>query len=338
MKWFLAALLSGLINGSFPVPMKKVRNWKWEHIWAAWSVWALVILPWLAAWVTVPDLLGVLSTSPEGSVLKTFLVGCAWGVGAITFGMGVDYLGVGLGLATIMGLNTTLGVLIPLCMKGMGAFFTAAGGLIVVGVAIMLAGTVVCGRAGKAKEVALHGSTQDQKGREKPFMTGLIICIIAGVCGALINIGFVIGKPIQDHAVTQGVDALWSSNAVWCVMLSGAFFVNTGFCLYKVHQGGTWSLFSNQTVWNELMSLIMGILWFGGILLFGVSSTMLGKLGASVGFAAFIGMGITAGNLWGILTGEWSGLARPHLKTMMSGVGLLLLGLVVIGFANSLAS
>ncbi|GAG31233.1 unnamed protein product, partial [marine sediment metagenome] len=183
MFWFLLAVIAGLLNGSFTLPMKFVLKWKWEHTWSMWSFWALFILPVAIAFLTVPDLAGVYH-GETSRVLSVFVIGCCWGVGAITFGMGVHYLGMALGFALIMGLTTAVGSLVPLALGQVEDVMTTAGLLIVIGVGIIVLGIAVCSLAGHLKGKSLGNSeNREEVKNNRSFLKGLIICIIAGITG-----------------------------------------------------------------------------------------------------------------------------------------------------------
>ncbi len=342
MFWLLLAVAAGLIQGSFALPMKYTRPWKWEHTWSLWAVWALLIGPWATGAVTVPGLLGVLTEVPAGVLVVTFLVSAVWGVGAIAFGFGIDYLGMALGYAIIAALTTAFGSLIPLLI-GRERVSGAAVAAIVAGVAVMMVGLAVGARAGLLKEQALRaaagaGGASAGNERRKSVTAGLLFCVVAGVGGSLFNIAFVCGRPIQDAAAAVVNEPAFAPNAVWCVSLLGGFFTNVIYCLGLVHRNRDWALFRRPgTGLNWLRTAAMGLMWFGSLLLYGISSARLGPLGPSMGFAIFLGTAILTSNAWGILTGEWRGAGPRPLRLLLASVAVLLAGMVLIAWSRALA-
>jgi len=340
--WILIAVASGIIQGSFTLPMKYTGRWRWENTWGMWSVWALLILPWAIALATVPHLTDVYRSVEPAALTKAFVVGLCWGIGAITFGMGVHYVGIALGFAIIMGLSVAVGSLVPLFMQPEKVFSTA-GLLIIGGVALMMVGIAVGAKAGLLKDKVLAQAAQGQANREdKPMLKGLIICIVAGVCGALINIALVVGAPIQEAArimaVKLGADPIFAPNAVWCISLSGGFVVNFGYCCWLMARNRTWQLFrAERSGINWFYTAAMGLMWMGTFAIYGICAAKMGKLGPAVGFPLFIGMAIITGNLWGLLTGEWKGSGSKPLQQMALGVIILILGMAVIGWSNWLS-
>jgi len=342
MFWLLVAVAAGLIQGSFALPMKYTRPWKWEHTWSLWAVWALLIGPWATGAATVPGLLGVLGDVPAGVLLVTFLVSLLWGVGAIAFGFGIECLGMALGYAIIAALTTAFGSLIPLFI-GRGEVPGQAVGAIVAGVAVMMVGLAVGAWAGLLKEKALQAAAGPSAeavgdGGRKSVAAGLLFCAVAGVGGSLFNIAFVCGRPIQDAAAAVVTEPAFAPNAVWCVSLLGGLFTNVIYCLGLVHRHRDWALFLRPgTGLNWLRTAAMGLMWFGSLVLYGISSAKLGPLGPSVGFAIFLGTAILTSNAWGILTGEWRGAGPRPLRVLMAGVAVLLAGMVLIAWSRALS-
>lgn len=337
--WTLVCVASGIVQGSFTLPMKPAtRTWKWEHTWGMWSVWALLILPWLIGLLTVPRLFEVYTSVPVTTLALTFAVSLGWGIGAITFGMGVDYVGIALGFAIIMGLTTALGSLIPLFMHPEKAF-KPAGVLIIVGVTLMMIGIAIGARAGRLKEKALVAGTGPSAGSGKSIAKGLLICVVAGVCGSWMNLAFVFGAPIQEQAIKFGASPTYAPNAVWCLSLLGGFIVNIAYCARLIARGHTWHLFREErTRLNWIYTAAMGVMWMGSLAIYGICTAKLGDLGPAMGFAIFLGMAIIMGNAWGIVTGEWKGTGAKPLRLMAISVIILLAGMGVIGWSNTLAA
>jgi L-rhamnose-H+ transport protein len=343
MLWILVAVAAGVIQGSFTLPMKYTGKWKWENTWGMWSVWALLILPWAIAYATVPHLADVFRSVSPASLASAFAIGLCWGIGAITFGMGVHYVGIALGFAIIMGLSVALGSLIPLFMQP-EKVLSSAGLLIIGGVALMMVGIAVGARAGLLKDKAMARSAKGVTSPEdKPMLKGLIICVVAGACGALINIALVVGAPIQAAAermaLNVGADPTFAPNAIWCISLSGGFIVNFGYCGWLMRTNGTWRCFrAEKGGINWVHTAAMGLMWMGTFAIYGICTAKTGKLGPSIVFPLFIGMAVITGNLWGLLTGEWKGSGSKPLQQMALSVFILLAGMGVIGWSNALSA
>src|SRR6476620_10965099 len=105
--------IGGFASGSFYMPYKKVRGWSWESYWIVGGLFSWLIVPPLAAWLTIPNFSEIIAHTPTSTLFYTFLFGLLWGVGGLTYGLGVRYLGVALGSSIILGLCMVFGSLIP---------------------------------------------------------------------------------------------------------------------------------------------------------------------------------------------------------------------------------
>lgn len=150
--------LGGLAAASFYIPLNKVRNWTWESYWLANGLFAWLIAPFVVAQLTVPGFWSVLKGSPASSLLWCYLFGLLWGVGGLTFGLTMRYLGMSLGYSLALGYTAAFGTIIPPIY--FRTFFDMlrqpSGRVTFGGVLVCLAGIAVVGRAGMLKEQKLR--------------------------------------------------------------------------------------------------------------------------------------------------------------------------------------
>lgn len=330
MFWFVLAVAAGVMNGSFTLPMKYTRKWEWEHTWGMWSVWALLVLPFLAGVLTVPNI-SEIYRGELARLLLVFVIGCGWGIGAITFGMGVHYLGIAIGFAVIMGLTTSVGSLVPLIFLSLDDFDVFTFLIVLVGVLLIIFGICICSFAGHLRDK--HSEITPEK---KSFLKGLIICIIAGLAGPCINFAFIYGMPFIEKANTMETSSMFSANVVWLAALPGGFLINFGYCCYLMNKNKNAKLLlAKDTKTHWFLTLLMGLAWFGSIMLYGIATTKLGRLGPAVGWAAFLGMAIVAGNFWGLITGEWKSSGKKPFWMNIAGVLLVVAGICIIGVSKA---
>jgi L-rhamnose-H+ transport protein len=333
--WLILAVASGVLNGSFTLPMKYTRKWKWEHTWGIWSVWALLILPLLIVLFTVPDFEKVYS-GELGRLLLVFIIGCGWGIGAITFGMGVHYLGIALGFAIIMGITTSVGSLIPLILVSSDSFQASVFFSVITGVLLMVLGIGICSLGGHLRDKRQNpkANLSNSPGKTS-FVKGLLICVIAGLTGPCINFAFIAGAPLIEKAINLGASSMFAANVIWAIALPGGFLVTSGYCCYIIHLNKNKGLFCGiGTKINWFLAMCMGLAWTGSIVLYGIATTKFGRLGPAVCWAAFLGMAIITGNFWGIVTGEWKRSGKKPLLLMFAGVALVLLGICTLGLGK----
>jgi L-rhamnose-H+ transport protein len=340
MGWLILAALGGLMQGSFALPMKFTTRWRWENTWSAWSLWTLLVLPWLIGTLTIPNLIDAYRQAGSHAVLTPMFFGAIWGVSAIAVGKGLDYLGLGLGFSLIMGLVIAVGSILPLLLEHPADAFQAQGLGIIIGVFFIIVGIVFSAWSAALKERDLVSASGSGPARQKrSFLTGLIICLIAGVTAPMLNYAFIYGDSLRVTAEKMGASQTMAPNAVWAIALLGGFVVNFGYCLLLLRKNNSWRLYaSTGTGMYYLYTLIMGILWAGGIAVYGMATANLGKLGPSVGWAICFGMAIFSANVLGLVTREWAGVKKRTIHVMIMGLAVILAGICLVGWSNGLRS
>ena len=167
---------------------------------------------------------------------------------------------------------------------------------------------------------------------QSTFKKGLVIAILAGILGPMLNLGFISGKPILDAAIQSGANSAIAGNAVWPLALFGGFIINFLYCGYLIQKTREWNLFATKKRWYWLAIGCSGIVWFFCMMFFGMASSKLGKLGSSIGWASFQTMAIITGNLVGLFTGEWKNSGTRPITVNLVGIILLFAGIIVIAF------
>lgn len=323
MLGLLLVMLGGIAQGAFIAPSRWIRNWAWENYWLLFSITSYLVMPWLLVWLTVPRIFEIYSRSSPGALAAAVGFGLAWGVGAIAFGLGVELLGMALGFAIILGAATTVGTLIPLFLlrsprsSGLQMIWTV-GALIV-----MLAGVVLCSFAGNWKE---QGSA-----KQKNYKRGVLTCIASGTLSACGNLGLSFAGSITQKALELGVSPTAAPNAVWTLLTVPLFLCNAGYAVYLLTKNRTGANYrAPRQGRNMLLAISMGVLWMGGLSLYGSGARKLGQMGTSVGFAIFMSSTVLTATLVGILAGEWRDAPTPAKRKMSLGVGLLVAAIVCL--------
>ncbi len=334
--WGLAlVVVGGFLNGSFAVPMKKMPAWRWENTWLLYSLVGMVIVPLILAVVTVPHLGGVYFSAAWPTLLKVALFGFGWGVGSTLFGLGIDRVGMALGFAIILGVTASVGSLLPLIVLSPGALWTRRGYALLAGLGLVILGILFSSIAGGRRERELSRKSQTETRRA--FGTGLLICLFSGVFSAMLNFSFVFGKELQQLSLAAGARAAMAANSTWVLALGAGFLANAGYCFYLLRKNRSWRTFGAEqaSAGHWLRALLMGVIWFAGIAVYGMGGTALGPLGGVVGWPVFMAMVIIAANLWGALTGEWKGASRGASTYAGMGIATLLGAIYVISLGGA---
>ncbi|MBW2647225.1 MAG: L-rhamnose/proton symporter RhaT [Deltaproteobacteria bacterium] len=339
---FLHAV-GGLAAGSFYLPFKKVRNWAWESYWLVGGVFSWVIMPWVIACATVPQLFSVLGRAPVGSVIWSYVFGVLWGIGGLTFGLSMRYLGISLGYAIALGFCAAFGTIIPPIFSG--AFtdlVTNVSGIVILGgVMVCLAGISICGWAGMSKERELSVEQKRASIREFDFLRGLIVAVFAGVMSSCMAFGIVAGKPIANLAVESGTRPLWQNSPVLVVILAGGFTTNLIWCvILNIRNRSTKDYIQareTSLMANYLFSALAGITWYFQFMFYGMGTTKMGQYDFS-SWTLHMAFIIVFSNIWALLLHEWKGSSRRTLRIVVCGILVVVLSTVLIGAGNAMAS
>jgi L-rhamnose-H+ transport protein len=238
----------------------------------------------------------------------------------------------------MMGMIISIGSLFPLLIGGPANVTAASILAVIAGVAVIIAGVVFSAWAAVIKE---NDQADDSESAENPekksFTKGLIICLVAGVTAPMLNFAFIYGEAIRTTAAEMGVSQTLAPNAVWAVTLLGGFFVNIVYTLAMVQKNKNWKLFREEgTGIYYFYTFLMGLLWAGSIIVYGMAAANLGELGASIGWAAFNATGIFWANCLGLFTREWKGVGSKGMSIMRLGLIVLLAGVFIVGLAKAL--
>ncbi len=202
--------IGGFASGSFYMPYKKVKQWSWESLWITGGLFSWLIVPPLAAYLTIPGFMDIIRGASSQVIGTTFLMGLLWGIGGLTYGLGVRYLGVSLGSSIILGLCSVFGALVPSVYYYINPkegkdtiadlFGTAWGQFVLVGLLLCIVGIIISGKAGGMKDKELGGAKVDASGSEYKITLGLILAVISGVLSACFSFGIEAGTTMGEAA------------------------------------------------------------------------------------------------------------------------------------------
>ena len=341
--------LGGFASGSFYMAFKKVKEWAWESYWLIGGLFSWLIIPPLAAILTVPGFPQIIEQS-ESSVLSwTYIMGVLWGIGGLTYGLGIRFLGMSLGNSVILGYCAAFGSLIPpiyynyFPQPGKISFsymMSMQGGrMVLLGVLVCLAGIFICGWAGVLKEKDLSEDQKRKSIAEFSLVKGLIVATISGILSACFNFGIEAGKPMAVAAVQHGYNALFQNNVTYVVLLWGGLTTNFIWCIVLSAKNKTFKDYTDRKTplaRNYIFSALAGTTWFLQFFFYGMGESKLGNGASSwILHMAFI---ILVSNMWGIILNEWKGVSRKTRTTITIGILAILASVVLVGYGNSLTS
>jgi L-rhamnose-H+ transport protein len=339
--------IGGFASGSFYMPYKKVRGWHWENYWIVGGLFSWLIVPPLAAWLTVPGFADIIRHSPGDIIRWTIFFGVLWGIGGLTYGLGVRYLGMSLGNSVVLGFCSAFGAMVPAVYydffpaPGKTSFHdmvsTTWGRIVLAGVMLCLMGIYICGRAGIRKERELPETEKRKSIAEFNLMKGLAVAIISGILSACFNFGIESGKSMAAAAVAAGFNPLYQNNVIYITLLWGGLATNFVWCLFlniRNRSAGDYTNVKTPLLKNYLLSALAGTTWFLQFFFYGMGESKLGNGASSwILHMAFI---ILVANFWGMVLKEWKGVSLKTKATITAGIFAIIVSVLLVGFGNSL--
>jgi L-rhamnose-H+ transport protein len=342
--------LGGLAAASFYIPFKSVRNWSWETYWITGGLFSWLIAPTLFATLIIVacyhvPLFEILHSSPAGALAGAFGFGLLWGIGGLTFGLSMRYLGIALGYAIALGFCAAFGQLIPPFFQGKypAELSQFPQQIILAGVLVCLLGIAFSGMAGVQKEKELSAEQKKKTSAEFSLVKGLIIATVCGLLSACMAFALTAGAPIGDRAVALGAPALWSGLPILIVILLGGLASNALWCVVLLLKNRTFPEFIGMTkppaprpplLRNYALAALAGITWYFQFFFYTMGASLLGKSSEYSSWTLHMASIVIFATLWGIFLHEWKGTSRKTHALIAAGLLSLVAATLIIGYGN----
>ncbi|MEL7003158.1 MAG: L-rhamnose/proton symporter RhaT, partial [Bacteroidota bacterium] len=274
--------VGGFAAGSFYIPIKKVKDWSWESSWLVLGASAWLIVPIIIGTITIPDLWKVIGDTSSSTIFWTYFFGVLWGVGGLTFGLSMRYLGISLGMAIALGFCAAFGTLIPPIYNGTfgDLFANRAGWITFLGVMVCLVGIGVCGKAGMMKDKELDADDQQATVEEFNLGKGLVVALISGILSACFAFALEAGGEISENSLIAGADSLYQNNASLVIILLGGLTSNLIYCVVLNVRNKSYTNYtdgSKSLPGNYFWASLGGLTWYLQFFFYGMGSTLLGE-------------------------------------------------------------
>jgi L-rhamnose-H+ transport protein len=346
--------IGGFASGSFYIPYKKVKGWHWESYWIVGGLFSWLIVPPLAAYLTIPGFADIIGNTTGNIIALTYFFGLLWGIGGLTYGLGVRYLGVALGSSIILGLCSVFGALIPSIyydfspQEGKDTFTDLLtqnwGRVVLLGVLVCILGIAICGKAGvmKEKDLSVHRTVEENK--EYKFGLGLFVSVVSGILSACFAFGIDAGKDMANKAndLWKGINPgqgefLFQNNVTYVVILWGGLTTNFIWCMILNARNKSFGDYTNKQtplLSNYMFAALAGLTWFLQFFFYGMGESKLGNGASSwILHMAFI---ILVANFWGIAVKEWKGVTKKTFTTVIVGILTIIVSVFIVGYGNSI--
>lgn len=328
----LIIALGAFCQSSCYVPINKIKQWSWESYWIIQGVFAWLILPFLGALLAVPEghsLCELFTADQSFNIWMTILFGALWGVGGLTFGLSMRYLGVALGqsiaLGTCAGLGTIMGPVL------LNIFFPENDPLsqltfaVILGVVVTLIGIAIIGIAGSMKASSLSEEEKKAAVKDFNFPKGITIALLAGFMSGCFNVGLTFGAGINFGDLTPEI---YKTLPATFLVTLGGFVTNAVYCFYQNQKNHTWGDYAKGGVManNLLFCLLAGALWYSQFFGLALGKGFLtgSETLTTLSFCILMALNVVFSNVWGIILKEWKGCSPRTITVLVVGIVVLI--------------
>jgi L-rhamnose-H+ transport protein len=334
----LFVFVAGVINGSFALPTKYVTNWNFENIWLQYAIWAFILLPWIAIFILAPNVLQIYMATPWQYVLVMIIGGVLFGVGQAGFAFAISTIGIGISFVICVGLSIGLGFLLPLVIQHTIEVFTPFGILTVFGAILAIVGLCVAIYAGELHHRYVQRTKQPKEAcSTKFYYVGVLLAIIAGLFSAGQNFSFSLTFHMQQIALNMGASHLGAAVIMWPGFLLFSFLPYAGYMLYLHYSNNSFGCYlRKKTAKYYLFAVAMGVCWFGSLIFYSRASQLIGYLGPIVGWPMFMVLIILTSNFIGWRYREWEGCLSKTKYILWTGLLLLIVSVLLLGYTSTL--
>ena len=332
--------LGGVSAASFYVPYKSVREWPWELYWIVGGFFSWIIVPLLLCVLTTKDVSQIFVVLTGESVAWPFFFGLLWGIGGLTFGLTVKYLGISLGIPTALGLTAAFGTLLPPVFDGSIHLLLSSfsGKIVLFGIFVSLVGTAVIGRAGFLRDKNLDAASANDGQATGNVKLGITFAVVSGLLSACFAFGIASGAAITEGMAPHVPNPLFVNSVLFAVIMFGGFLSNFAYCCFtivrkKSLQGVDLSA-SSLARKNLFFCALGGTIWHTQFLFYGMGTTQMQEL-EFASWSLHMSFIIFFSTVWGVILREWKGASGPVKLTLYAGLLLLIGSTILIGAGNS---
>ena len=337
----LLIALGAFSSGSFAVPFGKIKYWNWETYWMIFSIGAYIIFPLTACIIFAPSFGSIISSTAGKTIFTVFALGMVYGIGNLSFGLALRYLGLSLGYALSLGLMLAIGTLIPPIIDGrLEVMMQKSGGMMLIfGIIIACVGIALSAWAGILKDKHVSDARKQESIGEFNLVKGLVASVLVGITGSAMSLGFEQGIPISEMAANQGVDPLFTMMPVVLVLFSGTMITTIGWCFYLGYKNKSFKNYviknaNNVLTYNYLYGLLAGFLWFAQFIAYGMGKSKMGQF-TFTSWGILMALTIVFAAVWGVIRKEWKGAPIRVLILMALSLIIIIVSSFIIGISGS---
>ncbi|HOV70642.1 MAG TPA: L-rhamnose/proton symporter RhaT [Dysgonamonadaceae bacterium] len=331
----LIIALGSMGQSSSYVPINKIKEWSWENFWLTQGIFAWLVFPLVGALISssFPDLVEIYKAN-SSAAWQSIGYGVLWGIGGLTFGLSMRYLGIAMGQSVALGTCAAFGTLIPAVMSGMN-LLSPKGLILLLAVAVTLVGIALVGYAGNLRSKNMSEEEKRKAIKDFALKKGLLIALLSGVMSACFSLGLNAGIPIKEAAIAKGAKELFAQNPVTLLVTVGGFVTNFVYCTYMNRKNKTTGEIKRSSrsvlINNLLFCALAGLLWYSQFFGLGMGQSFFepGSVMMAFSWSILMSLNVVFSNVWGIILKEWVGAGKKAVVFLVIGMAVLIFSLII---------
>ncbi|TWU38420.1 L-rhamnose/proton symporter RhaT [Novipirellula artificiosorum] len=340
------ALFAGLMLGLYALPGKFTKNFKEENTWGLFFMLTMFVVPTIVTLLMMKGVGAIYGSAEVRAILPQMVVtSVLWGIGVMMWGKAIHHIGMSLGFSVFIGTVILVGSLMPFFVEGLPAAKVFA--TILIGLAFVLVGIVANGKAGMAREKDDRAANADQANvadgdheTKKSMGAGLTIAVVGGLLATGFSFANAVGRPpLHEASMAQGNPEWVTALAVmFPIFLSGGLIM-AGYFAWQLTQKKAWGSFKTSSFGrNFVLIFMMAFFHYAASAVFAYAAFKLGAVGNTVGYAIFNTACVVTAIVSGLVVGEWKNASSKAKNLLYTGLGCMVIGILIIAFGNKLGA
>ncbi len=326
---------------SFYAPIEKVRNWSWETTWAFMGLFAWILLPIGLSWILLPNFHAFYAAQPSKLLLEVALFGAMWGVGNVSYGLTMRYLGMSLGIGVAIGVTLVVGTIVPPMLHGqfLAKFASRAGMWSTAGIVVALIGVAIVSYAGHQKEEKLGAEV-----KEFNVMLGLALAVVCGIFSAGFSFGLDAAAPLREAALQAGINPLYARQPSFVLIMGGGAIVNMIYCFSRLAFKKGISLRADLAqpkatlIRNGSLAAAGGIIWYFQMFFYSWGEANIPARLDYVNWMLHMSIYVLCGGIVGLALGEWKGVGTRPIRLLWAGILVIIVAANLVGVGMAVGS
>lgn len=332
-------MVGALSAATFYVPLSKVKRWSWETMWTVAGLFSWVLLPLCVSASLLPNFWSFYTALDSRTILTAFVFGALWGVGNVSFGLTIRYLGVSLGIGTAIGITMVVGSVLPPILHGQAAHLvtTESGLCALAGIIVAVLGIGIVSFAGQLKEVKLGTAKQEFNLRK-----GLLLALLSGIFSSCMSLAIDAAAPIKAMALQVGVKPLYAGLPGYVIIMVGGALVNFGYCIARLAFKKDLSFRADMAQpagalgANTLMAAIGGAMWYLQFFFLAWGAACIPVGIAYINWMLLMSGCVLFAGIAGLVLGEWRNVGAMPVRVLVLGLLVIILSANIVGIGATL--